>query len=146
MDEELRTTLAELLILVIILGIIAAIVIPNTAISRCPHKRTMPDMRTIASAIEAYRQDSGHYPNVTTITQLIQVIDGPYLASAPAKDGWRRPFVPSTSLYPIAGHAALVQRRGPPGHRDPQQYHPQVGPDPAEPERGGEGVYSPSLG
>ncbi|MEO6327242.1 MAG: prepilin-type N-terminal cleavage/methylation domain-containing protein, partial [Thermoanaerobaculia bacterium] len=52
-------TLIELLIVVAIIGIIVAIAIPNllNAIQRAKQKRTMADMRSIGTAIEAYAID-----------------------------------------------------------------------------------------
>jgi prepilin-type N-terminal cleavage/methylation domain-containing protein len=48
-------TLIELLIVVAIIGVIAAIAIPNllNAIDRSKQKRSMADMRTIGTAVEA---------------------------------------------------------------------------------------------
>ena len=58
-------TLIELLIVVAIIGIIAAIAIPNllNAINRGRQKRTMADIRTIGTAVEAYAVDKSFYPS-----------------------------------------------------------------------------------
>ncbi len=57
-------TLIELLIVVAIIGIIVAIAIPNllNAIHRAKQKKTMGDMRSAATAAEAYAVDFSHYP------------------------------------------------------------------------------------
>src|SRR6476660_5345415 len=60
-------TLIELLIVIAIIGILAAIAIPNllNAVQRGKQKRTMSDMRTMATAIEAYAVDNNVYPQGT---------------------------------------------------------------------------------
>lgn len=89
-------TLIELLIVVAIIGIIAAIAIPNlvNAINRGRQKRTMADIRSIASAIEAYAVDQNAYPkleaaaNTGLRTQLLTYLEPTYIRRIPDQDGW----------------------------------------------------------
>lgn len=57
-------TLIELLIVVAIIAILAAIAVPNflEAQVRAKHAKVTSDMRSLATAIEAYRLDNNHYP------------------------------------------------------------------------------------
>ena len=57
-------TLIELLIVVAIIAILAAIAVPNflEAQIRAKVSRAKGDMRSIATALEAYRVDNTHYP------------------------------------------------------------------------------------
>lgn len=97
-------TLIELLIVVAIVGILAAIAIPNliTAMQRARQKRTMGDMRTIATGWESRNVDVGHYnaagAGVGSINQQVdiglisQALAPTYVKSVPTSDGWAMPF------------------------------------------------------
>jgi type II secretion system protein G len=64
MNRSKAFTLIELLIVVAIIAILAAIAVPNflEAQTRSKVSRTVSDMRSMATAIEAYRVDYNRYP------------------------------------------------------------------------------------
>jgi type II secretion system protein G len=63
-------TLIELLIVVAIIAILAAIAVPNflEAQTRSKVSRTKSDLRSLSVALEAYRVDSNGYPPVGSVT------------------------------------------------------------------------------
>jgi general secretion pathway protein G len=92
-------TLIELLIVVAIIGILAAIAIPNllTAMQRSKQKRTMADMRTIATAWEARATDVNKYNAAGALSlpskdaglsNLQNYLTPTYVKTFPSKDGW----------------------------------------------------------
>jgi type II secretory pathway pseudopilin PulG len=91
------------MIVVMIVGIIAAIAIPNlmTAIERARQKRTMADMRTVATAWEARNVETGRFnaagtvlgiTNVVNVDDLDTQLSPTYIKSMPHTDGWKHPF------------------------------------------------------
>ena len=93
--NEKGFTLIELLIVVAIIGIIAAIAIPNllNAIDRGKQKRTMADIRSIGTAVEAYAVDNNFYPTASNIGNLEGVIEPIYIKNLPETDGWANAMV-----------------------------------------------------
>ena len=97
-------TLIELLIVIAIIGILAAIAIPNllNAVQRGKQKRTMSDIRALATAVEAYHVDNSMFPTATCVSGLFTAagtaladdsftrLTPTYIAHPPQRDGWGR--------------------------------------------------------
>ena len=125
MTKRRGFTLIELLIVVAIIGIIVAIATVNliNAIQRAKQKRSMGDLKTLATAVEAYTTDHDYYPaaagfalpaGLTLPTGTFGAVAGQvtptYLRAAPLVDGWNSFFLygtsPSRSDYALTSTGA----------------------------------------
>lgn len=102
-------TLVELLIVIAIIGIVAAIAVPNllTALQKGKQKATMGDMKTIGSAIEDYMTDNYQAPGnavATTVRDLEVFLEPFYIKMCPVKDGW------GTDLAYVSGASGDVDQ------------------------------------
>jgi type II secretory pathway pseudopilin PulG len=81
-------------VLVAIIGILAAIAIPNmmTAMERSKQKRTAADIRTLATATEAYAVDKDLYPSAGNVSDLNPFLVPVYAKTLPVLDGWGTPL------------------------------------------------------
>jgi general secretion pathway protein G len=102
---EGRDTLIEMMVVLVIIAIVAAMVVPNV-INRPDRARVTvaeTDIRSISSALELYRLDNRTYP--TTAQGLAALVSRPSAAPAPAnwaeggyladlpRDPWDNPYV-----------------------------------------------------
>ena len=95
-------TLLEVLIVIAIIGILSALAIVNylSALNRAKQKRTVADIRTIATSWESRAAETARYnaagftfPTVpVTFAQLSTQLVPTYSQTLPRTDGWNRPL------------------------------------------------------
>jgi type II secretion system protein G len=92
-------TLIEMLIVVAIIGILAALLIPNAmaALQKAKQKGTLKDINTIATGLMDYVTDNGKAPedqsgNLTQTSPAYTALSGFYVKVLPLNDQWGNPF------------------------------------------------------
>jgi type II secretory pathway pseudopilin PulG len=127
--------------IVIVVSVVASIIVPNvlTARNRSRQKRTMADMRTIATALEARATDLNSYtvnPAATranagkrveefgtlhreSFADLERALVPTYIEKLPRKDGWGVDFEIRTGDYNEKGQAMLYALRSYGSDRNP---------------------------
>lgn len=94
--DELGLTLIELLAVVVILGVVAAIAVPSVsgAISEAKVNTTETNLGTLQQALERYNADNGSYPATLEVLGSTTNGNGPYVTSSfPMVDGWGNSIV-----------------------------------------------------
>ncbi|KKO17579.1 MULTISPECIES: type II secretion system major pseudopilin GspG [Pseudomonas] len=110
-------TLIEIMVVVIILGVLGALVLPNV-MSRPDHAKltaARTDIQSISTALEIYRLDNGRYP--TTEQGLDALVKRPTVAPLPRQ--WSaQGYLKSTPTDPWGSHYQYAS----PGTRSTQGY------------------------
>jgi general secretion pathway protein G len=94
-------TLIELLIVMIILGLLAALVAPRMfqQVGGAKQKSAKAQISMIGTALDAYRLDTGRYPSAEEGLQAlrrnpgIDTWNGPYLTKEIPRDPWNRDYI-----------------------------------------------------
>ena len=125
-------TLVELMLVVVIIGVLAAMVIPRLAghTEQAKVARAKSDIASIGLALDLYELDVGHYP--TTLEELVAKDppsslseearikwNGPYLKKGLPKDPWGRPYAfQRESQHNLDYDLSSVDSDGQPGSDD----------------------------
>jgi general secretion pathway protein G len=100
-DNERGFTLIELLVVMVILGLLAAVVVPNLFgnVDKARVQTARTQIETIGQALDHFRLDTGRYPTTTeglnalNTNPGIQEWAGPYLKKlAIPNDPWGTPY------------------------------------------------------
>jgi general secretion pathway protein G len=81
------------------LGVVAATAVPNllNAIDRGKQKRTMADIRSAATACEAYAIDNDQHPSTEStwvpLSEIDAALSPAYIRELPGTDGWDHPLM-----------------------------------------------------
>jgi general secretion pathway protein G len=123
-DSDAGFTLVELLVVLAIIGLIAALVAPQVLryLGKARVDTTQAQMKNIAGSLELYYLDSGQYPPteaglamLTTAPKDGTIWNGPYLKSDGAlKDAWGRVFIYERTAEPASVVIKSLGRDGKP--------------------------------
>lgn len=99
-------TLIELMVVLVILGILFGLVVPNV-VGRGDEARVtaaQTDIRTLENALETYRLHNSHYPS--TDQGLEALVSQP--SGSPQANNWRGPYVRQTPSDPWGNPYAYI--------------------------------------
>jgi general secretion pathway protein G len=93
-------TLVELLIVMVIIGMLAALVYPRltSKVGKGKQSATKAQIELLGQALDQFKLDTGRYPttseglNALMVNPGIPNWDGPYLRKAVPNDPWGRPY------------------------------------------------------
>jgi general secretion pathway protein G len=95
-------TLIELLVVMIIIGLLAALVVPKMfgKVGKAQRQATQTQIELFGTALDAYRLDVGSYPATEQGLQAllekpsgVERWDGPYLSKEIPLDPWQKPYL-----------------------------------------------------
>jgi len=112
-------TLIELLVVMVILGLLAALVVPNYIRQgeKSKVQTTKAQIELLGTALDMFRLDVGRYPNSQEGLEALRQApsglnrwDGPYLKKEIPRDGWGNAFVyrspGDNAPYELLSHGA----------------------------------------
>ena len=117
-------TLVELLVVMVILGLLASLVLPNFfgQAEKAREKTTRVQIATLAAALDAFALDVGRYPSssegldaLVDAPSGVEQWDGPYLKKTVPKDAWGNTYeykAPETASDYEVLSAGADQRMG----------------------------------
>ena len=95
--KEMGFSLIELLIVMVIMGLLAALVGPRMfgKVGKSKQNAARSQMALLETALDTYRLDVGKYPSDLQALRTSdgEKWDGPYLPKAVPKDPWGHPYV-----------------------------------------------------
>lgn len=97
-------TLIELIVVIAVIGILAAIIAPNAfkAIEKAKIARTSADMKTIKTSVLNYYADTGRWP----ACHYINTINSPLLTNDGVV-GWNGPYLEKIAMSPLSRQPAV---------------------------------------
>ena len=131
-NQQKGFTLVELMLVVVIIGVLAAMVVPRLAgrTEQAKVARATSDIASVGLALDLYELDLGRYPD--TLEELVsndppaslspdlkEKWHGPYLKKGLPRDPWGRPYVYSRdSQHHQDYDLSSLGSDGQPGHDD----------------------------
>jgi len=105
---KLGFTLVELLVVIVVLAVLAAIVLPKfmNSSARSKESALKSDLRLIRNAVSLFQADIGKYPNTladlaATDKATVKGADGAVVSAA----DWHGPYLDSVISDPVSGNA-----------------------------------------